>query len=797
MKNGQPILSVFDGYEKTVVIPVYQRKYAWTQSQCERLFDDIEELVHSKNPTHFFGAVVGKAEGTFSWQVIDGQQRLTTISVLMLALVHAIKAGEIECDSPKLANRILKNYLLSDPDDPSELRLQPVEDDKEAYSRLFQSNADLIESKNVTANYRYFRQRLEATSLSAEEIFEQGIAQLQIMFLDLEPHDNAQRIFESLNSTGISLTEGDKIRNFILMDLPYKEQKRIYNNYWVPMENRVDNHTDWFIRLYLTSKNGRMPRFDDVYDEFKKFTAQSDKSLPQILADVLAFATYSDELSHCTTPYDNLNRLLKRANTVIGDVALPLLWPAYGDCKEGIITPDDFTELVSIVERYTWRRFVSSVATNSLNKIFATSYNEIRKQYTPGETYSNIFSSMLLRRADTSGRFPDDEEFLSGMMTKNFFNIGAENRAYIFDALENGLSNDTRDIAGGLASQDLSIEHIMPQTLSAAWKKSLGLDSEELHSKWKNRIGNLTVTAYNSSYSNSAFQTKLTMENGFRDTAYRLNNYVCQQDEWGFEQIEERTRQLAQRAMELWPMITSTYRPPARQSAMIPLGEDYDFTNMKITGFQLGDATWTVKTWKDTLLNIVRFLLEDYREELIRLARDESQLITVGEESEMTNPAWFRQVDPALWVRVGSGTREKVLLLRNIFDYLALDKDELVFEFSEQSLDHGSNEVDEAPQASPYEPLIAFIPRFDAGDDVIAEFLDVFKQYAVNDPMNTLAGKNVRDFLKEKQDPTAKEILAVISIYANQASMIGKESLQLIVENGHLGSLLRALQVAE
>lgn len=782
MKNGQPILSVFDGYEKTVVIPVYQRKYAWTQSQCERLFDDIEELVHSKNPTHFFGAVVGKAEGTFSWQVIDGQQRLTTISVLMLALVHAIKAGEIECDSPKLANRILKNYLLSDPDDPSELRLQPVEDDKEAYSRLFQSNADLIESKNVTANYRYFRQRLEATSLSAEEIFEQGIAQLQIMFLDLEPHDNAQRIFESLNSTGISLTEGDKIRNFILMDLPYKEQKRIYNNYWVPIENRVDNHTDWFIRLYLTSKNGRMPRFDSIYEEFKKYVAQSEQPLDRILEDILAFATYSDELAHCDTPYEDLNRLLKRANAVIGDVALPLLWPAYGDCKNGIITPDDFTELVSIVERYTWRRFVSSVATNSLNKIFATSYNEIRKQYSPGNRYSNIFSYLLLRRADTSGRFPDDEEFLAGMMTKNFFSAKAEYRSYIFDALENGLSNDTRDIAGGLASQDLSIEHIMPQTLSDAWKKALGPNSEELHSKWKNRIGNLTITAYNSTYSNSAFQTKLTMENGFRDTAYRLNNYVCKQDEWGFEQIEERTTQLAHRALELWPMITSTHKARTKQQETIPLSEDTSFTARKITGFQLNDASWTVKSWKEALLNVIRFLLEDHREDLIALAREEKQLITVGEEAEITNPDWYRQVDPALHVRVGSSTSTKIQLLRTIFDYLGLDQDDLVFEFSAEQ---DESAAVAQPTPSPYAALTAFAPRLEAGENVREEFFATFKEYADSAPMETLGGTNVEDFLQEKQDPTAKEILAVISVY----SMMG-------IDNGRLAELLRALEAA-
>lgn len=799
MKNGQPILSVFDGYDKTVVIPIYQRKYAWTQTQCERLFDDLEELVKSKNPTHFFGAVVGKAEDSFSWQVIDGQQRLTTVSVLLLALVHAIEAGEIECADNRLAKKILNNYLITDPYETRELRLRPVDDDREAYERLFQPTSQLIESKNVTANYHYFRQRLRATTLTAEELLEDGIANLQIMFLDLENHDDAQRIFESLNSTGISLTEGDKIRNFILMDLPSREQKRLYNDYWVPIEQKVNNRTDWFIRIYLTAQTSQWPRQDAVYEAFKRYCRNSKKAISTVLDELLAYSSYCDELSHCTTPNDKLNRLLRRANNVIGDVALPLLWPAYGDYKQGIITAEDFTSLVSIVERYTFRRFVASVATNSLNKIFATAYNDIQRLYEPGETYSNIFSFLLLRRADTSGRFPNDEEFFLGMTTKNFFNT-RENRAYLFDSLENGLSNDTRDIAAGLASQDLSIEHIMPQTLSDSWKKNLGPNAEELHNKWKHRIGNLTVTAYNSSYSNSPFETKLNLKDGFRDSPYRLNNYLREQTEWGFEQIEERTNLLARQALELWPMLTTTFSMPEKVPATITLEEFIPSKNKKVSGVQFRDIHQKVKTWRQALIFVIKVLLEDHREELIRLAREETQLVTVGEE--VSNLERFEQVDPALWVLVNSNTKWKITLLNTIFHYLGLNKEDLVFEFAAPQEDTNA----ETPKRqSRYAPLTALLPKLDAKNfsatteeeqnSTIREFIDSFQPFANPAPLETLGGKSIEEFTRDKEDGSLseEEILAILSLHVKSTAVFGVSLLRKVVGDGTVPRLLAAL----
>ena len=272
------------------------------------------------------------------------------------------------------------------------------------------------------------------------------------------------------------------------------------------------------------------------------------------------------------------------------------------------------------------------------------------------------------------------------------------------------------------------------------------------------------------------------MENGFRDTAYRLNNYVCKQDEWGFEQIEERTTQLAHRALELWPMITSTHEARTKQQETIPLSEDTSFTAKKITGFQLNDASWTVKSWKEALLNVIRFLLEDHREDLIALAREEKQLVTVGEEAEITNPDWYRQVDPALHVRVGSSTSTKIQLLRTIFDYLGLDQDDLVFEFSAEQ---DESAAVAQPTPSPYAALTAFAPRLEAGECVREEFFATFKEYADSAPMETLGGTSVEDFLQEKQNPTAKEILAVISVY----SMMG-------IDNGRLAELLRALEAA-
>ncbi|HCT14070.1 MAG TPA: hypothetical protein DIW82_04550, partial [Corynebacterium nuruki] len=284
--KGQPteIWKIYNRANSTLEIPVYQRNYDWGIAQCARLFDDLEALAaadREKQPRHFFGAVVGKSEGSWKWVVIDGQQRLTTISLLILAIAHAVEAGDIEAgEDPDLARKLVDDFLLVDAN-PNNLKfkLKPVKNDAAAYQALFGPEDDFVASSNVTANYRYFRERLRKTSLTAGQVWD-AVSRLEVMHLDLEAHDDPQRIFESLNSTGLNLSESDKIRNFVLMNQKLDEQNRLYEQRWNPIEENVDYRTDWFIRWYLTAKTNRTPKESDIFEAFKRFAARSEESVP-------------------------------------------------------------------------------------------------------------------------------------------------------------------------------------------------------------------------------------------------------------------------------------------------------------------------------------------------------------------------------------------------------------------------------------------------------------------------------------------------------------------------------------
>lgn len=281
----KPSWKIFSQTGTSLQIPVYQRNYDWGVPQCERLVDDLEALARSdprEHPKHFFGSVVGQPEGSWLWIVIDGQQRLTTVSLLMVAIVHAVRSGDLELSPADGLVANLNNYLLVD-SNPHDLKfkLKPVKNDAAAYRALFGPEEDFIASSNVTANYRYFRTRLAKTGLTATEIRD-AIERLEVMHLDLEAHDDPQRIFESLNSTGLDLSESDKIRNLVLMNQPSAEQTRLYEQRWNPIEENVDYHTDWFIRWYLTTKTNKSPRESDVFEASKRFVPRSKMSIPDL-----------------------------------------------------------------------------------------------------------------------------------------------------------------------------------------------------------------------------------------------------------------------------------------------------------------------------------------------------------------------------------------------------------------------------------------------------------------------------------------------------------------------------------
>lgn len=798
------IYTLYDGNNRRLLIPVYQRNYDWQHKQCARLFDDLEEIILSDRKKHFFGAVVGKNQDSWNWIVIDGQQRLTTVSILMLAFAHALRDGEIQSEDPSLAEKIISDYLrIGHNKENPRFKLKPVKDDDNAYQKLFGPESEFINSSNVTSNYRFFREKLRSTPLDADQVWK-AICRLEVMHLDLEEYDEPQRIFESLNSTGLELKEADKIRNFVLMGLDSTQQERLYNERWNPIEDNCNFQTDSFIRWYLTTYTTKTPREQDVYEAFKSFASKRKTNMPELLDDLYAYSKYFREIRESDTGYPEIDTQLKRMNEFMGAVVLPFLMPLLRDVHESKTTPEDFLEVLLTIESYIVRRFVTGIATNSLNKVFATMYAEVSKLHSDGTPFAPIVIYQINRRSG-SGRFPTDAEFKEAFATKDFYNIRAYWRQYLFNCLENGDSKDIRDVSKALAENRISIEHIMPQTLTDAWRQELGDRAEEIHESWLNRIGNLTVTGYNSSYSNSPFTIKKTMENGFDSSPYRLNELLRESDRWSLPQIEKRNEVLTDKALDFWETKSTNFAPPEAVLPKEPMGESEEFSGRKISGFEFGDFRKTTKSWADMVEAVLKYLLHEHRTEILSFAESSKFLRSKKPTTEKTGS--FRKIEEGLYVQVGNNTSAKIWFLRSLFEYLDLDPEDLVFTFpvSKTGRTDDTGDQDSSDTSGKYAELTKFYDQLveaqelkgtpQSTESLRSEFIKDFEYFSVTDPQALFGGKELAEFISSTAIPEMSDdqVLAVLTQHIKVSQMLGGSYLHQEIINGSIAELIHRL----
>ncbi|MDK8306751.1 DUF262 domain-containing protein [Corynebacterium imitans] len=799
MQGARPIIQVFDGQHRELIIPVYQRNYDWQRKHCAQLFDDLEEIIREGREAHFFGAIVGGGT-SFEWLVIDGQQRLTTVSILMLALAKAIENGDIRADDQSLGVKIVDSFLMiGDQRQEVRFKLKPVKDDKKAYDALFGEPSGYVAASNLTANFKYFQDRLRVTEYKADEIWG-AVEKLQVMLLELDKDDDPQRIFESLNSTGLDLTEADKVRNFILMGHAPKVQEKLYEDLWNPIEMNAKFRTSAFIRWYLTTKNSRTPREKDVYEEFKRFTQRQGAETKEVLEELYEFSRYYKEIQESSTEFAQADRILRRMQPILGGVTLPFLMPVLRDVHAGRITEDDFCDVLRITESFIARRFIIEMATNALNKIFATAYSEITKLRKEDDRFADVYAYVLRRRTG-NGRIPTDSEVQAALETRNMYSIKAQWRNYIYDVLENGNSRDTRDIAQNLESGDISIEHIMPQTLSKEWKTTLGPDAERIHSEWLHRIGNLTVTGYNSSYSNKPFAVKKATDKGFDSSPYRLNRRLKEATTWGEAEIQQRTEDIVTAALDYWRMPTTTFTPPQTVLPTEVMGDSGEFTGRWIVGFQYQDLSKTVESWVDMVVALLQHLLRDHRSELLALSNDAALLHTEFDPAHLPNGR--RVVDDSLAVDVGNSTSAKMGLLRFIFDRLDLDTNDL--EFRLKPTEQDAADEPEKPVAK-YAGLLKYVVELDEAaelqsplEDTVAlraQFTEEFAKYAPATPDAEVARLALAEITEQVPTETATELqaLSVIQKIIQATQLVDPTTLHAAVIDGTLAQWVRRLE---
>ena len=544
------IYAILNG-NKQFLIPVYQRYYSWEIEQCSRLWNDIVEMQKKDKAGHFVGSIVNIAEqamptGVQKYMIMDGQQRLTTLSLLLIALRDY---GESHPEDTTINSRRIDNMLLKN----------EYEEGDERYKLLLtETDRDLLISlvekkpisdpglSRILSNYNFFAGKIADMELQPKDVYE-AIGKLQIVNITLDRNvDDAQAIFESLNSTGKELSESDLIRNYVLMGLEPSEQRYVYEHMWRPMEllfdyEKQDSVMDRFFRDYLTMKMTRIPKIDRVYETFKAYHLNCEfATIRELCSDLLTYATYYTNMVFQRSD----NAVLKSLYSDIGDlrmeVAFPFLLKVHNDCAEGIISEDDLIEIIKMCISYVFRRSICDIPTNSLNKTFATLRNEIK-----ADDYLNSIKAFFVLRDDYK-EFPDDDKFGKAFMTRDIYNMRSRN--FILSHLEN-YGNKAPIII-----ENYTIEHIMPQNSNPRdeWKTMLGANWKEVQKTYLHTIGNLTLTAYNSEMSDNPFMIKMDMEGGFKESALRLNAYLVKLTEWNEEHIKERAKILAGKAEQIW-----------------------------------------------------------------------------------------------------------------------------------------------------------------------------------------------------------------------------------------------------
>ena len=677
--EAKQFLKFIDGSDKRFIIPVYQRNYSWQNKHCAQLLNDLKGLIKKPDAPHFFGSIVsshmqgGKRE---DFLIIDGQQRLTTISILLIAIVDLLKHKKVIPKDDRLIEKITKKHLVDEYlEDQRKIRLKPIKDDCKAFDALFGDESDFVDDSNVTSNFRYFRDRILNENIDIDDLYD-AISRLQTIDIFLEKDDDPQLIFESLNSTGLELEEGDKIRNFILMGLSSELQEKYYEAFWNKIEKNTHFKVSDFFKDYLTLKLNRTVVIKDIYFTFKDYVKKNNDDIEALLEDLLEYSKLYAIILNPMQYQNSFTSVLVRLSQLEFTIIFPVVLAILKRWNEKNLTDQEVTELLRVTEIFLFRRLIVGLATNALSKIFATLDKDVTKKAQSSQlaSYAEIYKYVLLNKEESS-RFPNDDEFEQALFSRNIYAMSSKNKAYLFSFLENEESKEQINVIERIKDGTYTIEHIMPQTLSPVWQKELGEKSQQIHEQWLHTLPNLTLTGYNSKYSNRPFKDKLDVENGFKDSNLRLNQYVRECLKWTEEELVERQSRLSKKSLKLWYYPTTSYAPPVEETNEYLLEDDFDFTGYTLVSYTLYDVESKVQSWKEMQIDVVKYLLEQHTTKIMSLCAD--QKFYDLSLLETTNN--FTEISRSVFLYTNCSTRTKINILKKIFEQCNVDQSELSF----------------------------------------------------------------------------------------------------------------------
>jgi|694.fasta_scaffold25017_8 uncharacterized protein with ParB-like and HNH nuclease domain/predicted transport protein len=613
MKATEAKLLQILGAVSQFIIPIYQRTYSWTIKECQQLWADILRAGSSDViGVHFIGSVVHIDEGLGNLAVqapklvIDGQQRLTTVTLLLTALANVLESLPEDQQEPieEFAPAIIRETYLTRRHQKGDKRFKLLlsDTDRVTLMALVDPNAAVLPAEpsiRIQANHQLFLEQLRhpATDLA---VVCRGISKLLVVDVALSrDQDNPQLIFESMNSTGRELSQADLIRNYVLMGQPPELQERLYTLHWRPMEQAFGqeaysgNEFSAFMRDFLTLKTAEVPRLDLVYEVFKQYERQpavAEAGIEALLRDLHTTAIRYCRVALGQEPDPQLRDAFHDLRELKVNVVTPLLLELYGDHEAGLLSRDELLEALRLLEAYVFRRAVCAIPSNSQQKTFATFSRALRRN--PGD-YLPSFKAHLLD-LPSYRRFPSDEEFRRDLQVRNLYKFN-KSCSYWLRRLENHQRKEP------IAVADYTIEHILPQNpdLSAAWREALGPDWAQVQEEWLHRLGNLTLTGYNPELSDRPFLDKRDhQEGGFRTSPLRLNQGLGQLERWDVDAMRQRGETLAASALDVWssPQLSEeqrqSYRQPSRrQVAGYTLDDHPQLSNPQIRAvFDVLDA---------------------------------------------------------------------------------------------------------------------------------------------------------------------------------------------------------------
>lgn len=689
---AKPLNEFICGQQIQFVIPVYQRNYDWLQDNCDQLLSDLVKLIHSGRTSHFFGSIVTSVAGTgFSRLVIDGQQRLTTISLLLLAGIKAVNDGLLEISNESRKDEAYDLFLNAKYcNSERKIKLVPIENDRITYDKIFNGEDELDEDSKITRNFRHFYDKLtrKPQQLTFDNLLD-AVEHLQIISIELDADDDAQLIFESLNSTGLALTEADKIRNYLLMSLTTEEQQLCFKNYWQKIESATEYNPTKFLRDYLTIKQQlqRPVRLSNIYFEWKKYMDGRDRK--QEMVEMLDYARYYQQATEAQMATSKLSAKMRHICNIESDVTNVFFIQFLKYAATNKLSYDEIDKVIDVVENYLARRIICNMPGNALTQVFCALHKDVLKSIDEYQSacvpltcsYSDILAYHIMRR-DGNYQLPRDVQFVTAIQTRDAYHMLKPYQIFLFERLENSVPGEYNDVAADMKKKDATIEHIMPQTLNGEWKNMLGDNYEEIQEKYLHTFANLTLTGINSELSNKAFEIKRDGKNngdevcpGYKDSKYRLTKWVRTCEKWSEEELQKRSKKIVNTFLRLYPLPKPTFKPLAKSIDEVSLDEEtFTPTNRVLTGFRLFGRDYTETTWKDMLLTVVKVVMEQHADVVDSLYDKEGFFWS----EKNADDRYCTQIAPHKYLWTSMDNRSKLRCLRYLFDKCDIAESELV-----------------------------------------------------------------------------------------------------------------------